>query len=71
MCDLGGSGYCLWGLDRNVCEKSLSNNSGKLRYWCEAIRGEYVKNSTYLYLVFLCIYRLEHLSSSLMCILYV
>ena len=28
MRDLGGSGYCLWGLERNkVCEKSLGDNS--------------------------------------------
>ena len=27
MCDLGGSGYCLWRLNRKVCKKSLGNNS--------------------------------------------
>ena len=30
MCDLGGSGYCLWGLERKVCEKSLGDISGIL-----------------------------------------
>ena len=30
MCDLGGSGYCLWGLERKMCEKSLGDNSDLL-----------------------------------------
>jgi hypothetical protein len=31
VCDLGGSGYCLWGLERKkVCEKSLGDNRGIL-----------------------------------------
>ena len=27
MCDLGGSGYCLWGLETKMCEKSWGDNS--------------------------------------------
>jgi len=35
--------------------------SGILRqYWCGTLRGEYVKISTYLYLLFLCIYWLSY-----------
>ena len=58
VCGLGGSAYCL-GMERKVCNKPLCNNSGILRqHLCGALRGEYVKTSAYIYLVFLCIYRL-------------
>ena len=30
MCHLGGFGYYLWGLEKKLCKKSLSNNSGIL-----------------------------------------
>ena len=69
VCDLGGSGYCLWGLEGKVCKKSLCNNNGILYYRCEAVRGGYVNTSTYLYLVFLCIYGYRGLFSWLVCIL--
>jgi len=37
----------------------LVNNSGILKHHlCGALWGEYVKTSTYFYLVFLCIYKL-------------
>jgi len=32
VCDIGGSGYCLWVLEGKVCEKSLGNNNDILRY---------------------------------------
>ena len=45
----------------NKCVRNPRGNiSGTLRqYWCVALCGEYVKISTYLYLGFLCIYRLS------------
>jgi len=27
VCDLSSFGYCLWGLERKVCKKSLGNNN--------------------------------------------
>jgi len=30
VCDLGGSAYCLCGLERKICEKFLGDNSGIL-----------------------------------------
>ena len=51
-----------------MCKKSLgNNNNGILRYWCEELRGEYLKNNTFLYLVFLCIYGYRGLFPWLVC----
>ena len=59
MCGLGGSGYRMSGMERKVCKRPLGNNSAILRqHCCGALWGEYVKTSSYMYLVFLCIFRL-------------